>query len=85
MRRYHAEYVALTQLQADASVTLDQRLARAVNEIVTVWPALMPAPTGTQASPFPGVDLVPAETDQIPGRTAASRSSRSSSAVRRRP
>lgn len=38
MRRYHPEYVALTQLHADASVTLDQRLARAVNEIVTVAP-----------------------------------------------
>ena len=53
--------------------------------IVTVWPALMPAPTGTQASPFPRVDPVPAETAQVPGRTAASRSARSSSAVRRRP
>jgi predicted nucleic acid-binding protein len=35
---FDAEYVALTQLQADALVTLDQRLARAVNEIVAVSP-----------------------------------------------
>jgi len=35
---FDAEYVALAQLQADALVTLDQRLARAVNEIVTVAP-----------------------------------------------
>jgi predicted nucleic acid-binding protein len=35
---FDAEYVALTQLQADALVTLDQRLARAVHEIVAVAP-----------------------------------------------
>lgn len=35
---FDAEYVALTQLQADAFVTLDQRLARAVTELVTVAP-----------------------------------------------
>jgi predicted nucleic acid-binding protein len=33
---YEAEYVALTQLQADAFVTLDERLAGAVEELVTV-------------------------------------------------
>ncbi|HEY6744666.1 MAG TPA: type II toxin-antitoxin system VapC family toxin [Mycobacteriales bacterium] len=33
---YDAEYVALTQLQADAFVTLDDRLARAVRDLVTV-------------------------------------------------
>ena len=33
-----AEYVALTQLQADALITLDERLADAVNEVVTVAP-----------------------------------------------
>lgn len=31
---YHAEYVALTQLQADALVTLDAELARSVEGIV---------------------------------------------------
>jgi predicted nucleic acid-binding protein len=35
---FDAEYVALTKLQADALVTLDHRLARAVIEIVTVAP-----------------------------------------------
>jgi len=33
---YNAEYVALTQLQGDAFVTLDRRLARAVKELVQV-------------------------------------------------
>jgi predicted nucleic acid-binding protein len=33
---YDAEYVALTQLQADALVTLDAKLARRVKELVTV-------------------------------------------------
>jgi predicted nucleic acid-binding protein len=33
---FDAEYVALTQLQADAFVTLDRHLARAVSPIVTV-------------------------------------------------
>ncbi|HZG96879.1 MAG TPA: hypothetical protein VEY14_01290 [Nocardioidaceae bacterium] len=33
-----AEYVALTQLQADALITLNERLADAVNEVVTVAP-----------------------------------------------
>ena len=33
-----AEYVALTQLQADAFVTLDANLARAVTGLVTVAP-----------------------------------------------
>jgi indolepyruvate ferredoxin oxidoreductase alpha subunit len=32
---YNAEYVALTQLQADALVTLDAELARSVEGIVT--------------------------------------------------
>ena len=31
---YDAEYVALTQLQADAFVTLDEALARQVEELV---------------------------------------------------
>src|SRR3982075_4081862 len=31
---YHAEYVALTQLQADAFVTMDAKLARSVEGIV---------------------------------------------------
>ena len=35
---FDAEYVALTQLQADAFVTLDRRLARAVTELVMVAP-----------------------------------------------
>jgi predicted nucleic acid-binding protein len=35
---FDAEYVALTQLQADAFVTLDQRLAKAVTELVRVAP-----------------------------------------------
>lgn len=33
-RDLHAEYVALTQLQADAFVTLDGELARSVEGIV---------------------------------------------------
>ena len=33
-----AEYVALTQLQADALITLDRQLARAVKDLVTVAP-----------------------------------------------
>ena len=33
-----AEYVALTQLQGDALVTLDERLAEAVQSVVTVAP-----------------------------------------------
>jgi predicted nucleic acid-binding protein len=35
---FDAEYVALTQLQADAFVTLDDDLARAVAHLVTVAP-----------------------------------------------
>lgn len=35
---YTAEYVALTQLQADAFVTLDDHLAAAVGHLVTVAP-----------------------------------------------
>lgn len=35
---YAAEYVALTQLQADAFITLDAELARAVKELVTTAP-----------------------------------------------
>jgi predicted nucleic acid-binding protein len=33
---FDAEYIALTQLQADAFVTLDRRLADAVSDLVTV-------------------------------------------------
>lgn len=33
---YNAEYVALTQLHADALITLDGQLARSVAGIVTV-------------------------------------------------
>jgi predicted nucleic acid-binding protein len=33
---FDAEYVALTQLQADALITLDQRLAEEVKSLVTV-------------------------------------------------
>ena len=35
---FAAEYVALTQLQADALITLDDQLAHAVKELVTVAP-----------------------------------------------
>jgi predicted nucleic acid-binding protein len=35
---YDAEYVGLTQLQADAFITLDQRLAAAVKELVPIAP-----------------------------------------------
>ena len=35
---YAAEYIALTQLQADAFITLDAELARAVKELVTTAP-----------------------------------------------
>ena|SRR5271165_1207118 len=35
---FDAEYVALTQLQADALITLDRRFARAVKGLVTVAP-----------------------------------------------
>lgn len=35
---FDAEYVALTRLQADAFITLDQRLARAARDLVTVAP-----------------------------------------------
>lgn len=35
---FAAEYVALTQLQADALVTLDETLARVVQDLVTVAP-----------------------------------------------
>jgi predicted nucleic acid-binding protein len=35
---YDAEYVALTQLQADAFITLDAELAHAVKDLVTVAP-----------------------------------------------
>ena len=40
-----AEYIALTWLQADAFVTLDQRLAQTVKDLVTV------APVGVLAEP----------------------------------
>jgi predicted nucleic acid-binding protein len=35
---FDAEYVALTQLHADALITLDRQLARAVKDLVTVAP-----------------------------------------------
>jgi predicted nucleic acid-binding protein len=35
---FDAEYVALAQLQADALITLDRRLADAVKDLVTVAP-----------------------------------------------
>lgn len=35
---FDAEYIALTQLQADAFITLDADLARAVQDVVTVAP-----------------------------------------------
>ena len=35
---FAAEYVALTQLQADALITLDDQFAQAVKELVTVAP-----------------------------------------------
>ena len=35
---FAAEYVALTQLQADALITLDRHLADAVQDLVTVAP-----------------------------------------------
>jgi predicted nucleic acid-binding protein len=35
---YDAEYVALTQLQADALVTLNERFAETVSDLVTVAP-----------------------------------------------
>ena len=35
---FDAEYVALTRLQADALITLDRQLARAVKDLVTVAP-----------------------------------------------
>jgi predicted nucleic acid-binding protein len=35
---FAAEYIALTQLQADAFITLDAELAQAVKELVTTAP-----------------------------------------------
>ena len=35
---YDAEYIALTQLQADALITLDGQLARAAKDLVTIAP-----------------------------------------------
>ena len=35
---FTAEYIALTQLQADAFVTLDEQLARAVRDVVATAP-----------------------------------------------
>jgi predicted nucleic acid-binding protein len=35
---FDAEYVALTQLQADALITLDRKLAHAVKDLVSVAP-----------------------------------------------
>lgn len=44
---FAAEYIALTQLQADAFVTLDAKLAETVKELVTTAPI--------EAIPAPGV------------------------------
>ena len=35
---YDAEYIALTQLQADAFITMDAKLARAVKKLVEIAP-----------------------------------------------
>jgi predicted nucleic acid-binding protein len=35
---YEAEYIALTQLQADAFITMDAKLARAVKKLVEIAP-----------------------------------------------
>ena len=35
---YEAEYIALTQLQADAFITMDAKLARAVKKLVDIAP-----------------------------------------------
>jgi predicted nucleic acid-binding protein len=35
---YEAEYIALTQLQADAFITMDAKLARAVKNLVEIAP-----------------------------------------------
>ena len=35
---FNAEYVALTQLHADAPITLDRHLAHVVNDLVTLAP-----------------------------------------------
>jgi predicted nucleic acid-binding protein len=35
---FDAEYIALTQLQADAFITLDRQLAHAVKDLVTIAP-----------------------------------------------
>jgi len=35
---HEAEYVAVTQLQADAFITLDERLAREVKDLVALAP-----------------------------------------------
>ena len=45
---YDAEYVALTQLQADAFVTLDAKLARSVEGVVATASidALLTSPSG---------------------------------------
>jgi len=41
-----AEYVALTQLQADAFITLDSKLARTVKDLVTIAPIEALSPNG---------------------------------------
>jgi len=40
---FDAEYVALTQLRADALITLDRQLAHAVKDLVTVAPIEAPS------------------------------------------
>jgi len=41
---FDAEYLALTQLQADAFITLDRRIAGAAKNLVTVAPMETPGP-----------------------------------------
>lgn len=41
---YDAEYVALTRLQADAFITLDEELAQAVADLVTIAPVEVLSP-----------------------------------------
>lgn len=45
---FDAEYVALSQLQADALITLDERLAQVAKELVTIAPleAILESPSG---------------------------------------
>ncbi|WP_336716446.1 type II toxin-antitoxin system VapC family toxin [Arthrobacter sp. USHLN218] len=52
---FEAEYVALTQLQADAFVTLDQQLARAARKLVKLAePEALFVPAGSDSRPGSG-------------------------------